>query len=74
MKAMDYELIYRANKLSIRRSPYKKNIRIERYFGEDYSIERIKERIETTQAPRVPFIEAYSNKKTYNKFRICPAL
>ena len=68
MKAMDYELIYRANKLSIRRSPYKKNIRIERYFGEDYSIDRIKERIETTQAPRVPFIEAYSNKKTYNKF------
>ena len=28
MKAMDYELIYRGNKLSIKRSPYKKNIGI----------------------------------------------
>lgn len=73
MKAMDYELIYRANKLSIRRSPYKKNIRIERYFGSDYSIDKITERIETTHSTRIPFIEEYSRKKkiynkpTYNK-------
>ncbi len=73
MKAMDYELIYRANKLSIRRSPYKKNIRIERYFGNDYSIDRITERIETTHSTRIPFIEEYGRKKkiynkpTYNK-------
>ena len=46
VKAMDYELIYRGNKLSIKRSPYKKNIRIERYFGNEYSIDRIKQRIE----------------------------
>lgn len=64
MKAMDYELIYRANKLSITRSPYKKNIRIERYFGSDYSIENIKKRIEEIQSTRIPFIEVYG-KRTY---------
>jgi len=62
MKAMDYEVIHRANKISIRRYPYKKNIRIERYFGEDYSIDRIKERIDEEHIPRVPFIEEYKNK------------
>lgn len=66
MKAMDYEVIHRANKLSIRRSPYKKNIRIERYFGEDYSIDRIKERIELENIPRVPFIEEYRYKNKSN--------
>lgn len=65
MKAMDYELIYRANKLSIRRNPYKKNIRIERYFGSDYSIDKITERIENTKATRIPFIEEYGRKKKY---------
>lgn len=66
MKAMDYELIYRANKLSIKRSPYKKNIRIQRYFGEEYSIDNITDRISKTYAPRVPFMEAYGiNTKYY---------
>lgn len=68
MKAMDYELFYRANKLSIRRSPYKKNIRVERYFGSDYSIDKITERIENTHSTRIPFIEEYGRKKkVYNK-------
>ncbi len=67
MKAMDYELIYRSNKLSIRRSPYKKNIRIERYFGDEYKIERIKERITEEQITRIPFIEEYSNKRKFNR-------
>ena len=66
MKAMDYELIYRGNKLSIKRSPYKKNIRIERYFGNEYSIDRIKQRIDEEYIKRVPFIEEYGNKKKYN--------
>lgn len=72
MKAMDYELIYRGSRLSVRRDPYKKHIRIERSFGYDYSIDRIKERIEVEQAPRVPFIEEYGNKKrtrTYTPFK-----
>jgi phenylalanyl-tRNA synthetase beta subunit len=66
MKAMDYELIYRGDKLSIKRSPYKKNIRIERYFGSEYSIDRIKQRIDEEYIKRVPFIEEYGNKKSYN--------
>ena len=66
MKAMDYELIYRANKLSIKRKPYKKNIRIERYFGENYSINKIKERIEIEHTTRIPFVEEYGLKKFYS--------
>lgn len=68
MKAMDYELIYRGKGLSIRRDPYNKNIRIARSFGADYSVDRIKERIETEHDIRIPFIEEYgkkSNKKSY---------
>ena len=67
MKATDYELIYRSGKLSIRRDPYRKKIRVARYFGEDYSIENITERIKTTQAPRIPFIEEFGNKKVSYK-------
>ena len=64
MRAMDYELTYRGqNILSVRRDPYKKNIRVERNFGKDYSIQRIKERIETEQEKRIPFIEEYGIKK-----------
>ena len=64
MRAMDYELTYRGqNILSVRRDPYKKNIRVERNFGKDYSIQRIKERIETEQEKRIPFIEEYVSKK-----------
>lgn len=73
MKAMDYDVMIRYNKISIRRKGYKKNIRIERYFGEEYSIDRINERIETTHAIRIPFIEVFGNvkyevdKKEYTK-------
>ena len=65
LKAMGYEIIYRANKLSIRRNPYKKNIRIERFFGPDYSIDKITERIDLEQSPRVPFLEEFGLKKYY---------
>ena len=71
MKKMGYEIFNRYGKLSIRRSPYKKNIRIERNFGSDYSIDEIQKRIETTNAIRVPFIEAYipnyKKQRTYEK-------
>ena len=74
MIKMGYEVITRYGKLSIRREPYKKNIRIERAFGIDYSIEEIEKRIENTIAPRVPFIEAYNpnnkpKKKTYKNYK-----
>ena len=66
MKAMDYELIYRNNKLSIKRNPYKKHIRIERYFGAEYSIDRITERIREENITRIPFIEEYGNTPKHN--------
>jgi len=68
MKKMGYDIINRYGKLSIRREPYKKNIRIERSFGSDYSIAEIENRIENTIATRVPFIEAYI--PDYKKNRI----
>ena len=40
-----YEITNRAGKLSIRHEDYIRNIRIERYFGEDYSIINIQKQI-----------------------------
>ena len=66
MKRLDYEVTFRANKISIRKEPYKRNIRIERRFGENYSIENIKKRILEEQAVRVPFIESVYNYRKVN--------
>lgn len=60
MSKMGYDIINRYGKYSIRREPYKKNIRIERSFGGEYSIDKIEKRIENTTATRVPFLEAYN--------------
>jgi len=43
--SMGYNYYYRADKLSIKREPYKRNIRVERAFREEYSLENIKRRI-----------------------------
>ena len=43
--SMGYNYCYRVEKLSVRREPYKRNIRVERAFGEEYSLENIKRRI-----------------------------
>ncbi len=45
LSSMGYSYYYRANKLCIRREPYKRNIRVERAFGEEYSVENIRQRI-----------------------------
>lgn len=45
LESMGYNYYYRADKLSVRREPYKRNIRVERAFGEEYSLENIKSRI-----------------------------
>ena len=45
LKDMGYEVYFRANKISVIRYPYKRNIRVERAFGEEYSLENIKRRI-----------------------------
>lgn len=43
--SMGYNYYYRADKLSVKREPYRRNIRVERAFGEEYSLENIKRRI-----------------------------
>ena len=43
--SMGYNYYYRADKLSVRREQYKRNIRVERAFGEEYSVESIRQRI-----------------------------
>ncbi len=43
--SMGYNYYYRAGKLSVRREPHKRNIRVERAFGEEYSDENIIQRI-----------------------------
>lgn len=43
--AMGYNYNYRAGKLIIRREPYKRNIMVERAWGEGYSVDNIKRRI-----------------------------
>lgn len=63
LKQLDYMIFFRANKISVRREPYKRNIRIERAFGEDYSISKIQERIMSEYSTRVPFIEVYKSKR-----------
>lgn len=67
LKDMGYEIYFRAEKISIRRYPHKRNIRIERAFGNEYSIENINTRIENTHTPRVPFIESYNQEFKYEK-------
>lgn len=42
---LDYEITIRNDELSIRREPYKRNARILKQFGADYSLENIKKRI-----------------------------
>lgn len=59
LKDMGYEVYFRANKISIRRYPYKRNIRIERA----YSIENIKNKIFS----RYPIREEVIKPKTYDK-------
>ena len=67
LKAMDYTITYRGGKLSVCRYPYKRNIRVHRAYGEEYSCENIERRIMTEQSVRVPFQEVYSRKKRYTK-------
>ena len=63
MKKLDYEITIRAGKMSIRKNNYKRNIRIERRFGENYTIDNIKKRIIEEQAVRVPFVENIYERK-----------
>lgn len=62
---MGYMITNRAGKLSIRGKDYKRNIRIERYFGEDYSIENIKKQILGLYLPEKK--SYYKNKYVTNQ-------
>ena len=64
LKNMNYEVKVRSGKLSIRGSNYKRNIRIERYFGDDYSIDNIKKQIEGVYLPTNK--NYYKNNKSIN--------
>ena len=59
MNEVGYDVIKRADKLSVRRHDRKRNIRIERVFGTDYSIQKIEERIVVEQVPREPIKKYY---------------
>ncbi len=61
LKEVGYEVKERANKLSIKRVDRKRNIRIERVFGSNYSISKIQERIQIEKSP----VEIH--KKYYHK-------
>ena len=50
LKDLDYIITDKSNSLSIRREPYKRNTRIEKQFGKNYSKENIFKRILETQA------------------------
>jgi len=65
MKAMDYTITYRGGKLSVCRYPYKRNIRVHRAYGEEYSCENIEKRIMTESRVRIPFQEEYSRRRRY---------
>ena len=58
---LGYDIIVRAGKLSIRGKDYKRNIRIERYFGEDYSIDNINKQIKRLYLPETRTY--YRNRK-----------
>ena len=73
LEKMGYSITIRANKISLCRPPYKRNIRIERSFGEEYTIQNIEDRIMNSDMYRVPFIEEYKpikRYKSYNKSNI----
>ena len=69
LKKNNYEVIERFGKLSVRALNKNRNIRIERQFGSDYTIDRINERIieEVPDKLTIEEQEKYNYyKKNYN--------
>lgn len=65
MKKLNYEVANRYGRLSIRPLNRKRPIRIERAFGDDYTIKNINNRILTTHVVKVPFPEVRTLKGRY---------
>ena len=59
MNDLDYEITIRNDELSVRREPYKRNTRILRQFGKDYSFKNIQKRILEEQPQFKHFPQAY---------------
>ena len=64
---MGYELEHLSNKMSIRKLPYKRYVRVERTFGEEYSKESILFRIKHTVSFKVPFPEVHTLMGRYKR-------
>ena len=64
---MGYELEHSSNKMSIRKFPYKRYVRVERTFGEEYSKESILFRIKHSIAFKVPFPEYHTLTGRYRR-------
>lgn len=64
---MGYELNHEHNKMSIRKPPYKRYIRVEKTFGEEYSRESILFRIKHSVAFKVPFPEYHTLTGRYKR-------
>ena len=64
---MGYELEHSSNKMSIRKPPYKRYVRVERTFGEEYSKESILFRIKHTVSFKVPFPEVHTLTGKYRR-------
>ena len=65
LEKMGYTITIRAGKISLCRPPYKRNIRIERSFGEEYSISNITDRIFNSDIEKIPFLEKYHKPRRY---------
>lgn len=67
LSSMGYKYYYRGGKLSIRKEPYKRNIRVERRFGEEYSMDNIRHIIFEINLwkknERINFVATISGKK-----------
>lgn len=69
LNKMNYTIENRNGKLSIRKEHYKRNIRIERVFGDEYKIENIEKRIYETEKTREPFPEARIQPRRYKMLK-----
>lgn len=73
LKDLDYIITDRNNSLSIRREPYKRNTKIEKQFGKNYSKENIFKRILETQTAFSyspdPYLLINRTYKSYNNIK-----
>ncbi|MGN1269230.1 MAG: relaxase/mobilization nuclease domain-containing protein [Candidatus Aphodocola sp.] len=62
LKNWNYDVMYRAGKLTLKKYPYKKNIRVVRAYGEEYDYDRLNERIKEEHFERKIVNNNHNNK------------